>query len=290
MDLIVPVYINQKLVFDLVAMMQGGIATVTKVTESSSSALDSNTSASGSFGLSEAFSSLLKINLAGEISDTQKKEKATNTTEERIHTPASLFYELRSRLLEKDLIKSEKAELPNPGDFIEFKASLNRNPVIVGMDALTSLLDLSALFKDEPKNKGKKGGGNKLSEVQILSQRLSTISESLKEGGSRDLVAELVTAECKVVLTVEEQFLNDSTMSDIADGTFSVLGKVVRSFADESKSINLLRKTSLAHAPDVMSELLKLFNGLDENTFDMPEMESHVKGPAIQVIPIAIYS
>lgn len=290
MDLIVPVYINQKLVFDLVAMMQGGIATVTKVTETSSNAVDSNTSASGSFGLSEAFSLLLKINLSGELSDSQKKERATNTTEERIHTPASLFFELRSRLIEKDLIKPEAEELPNPGDFIEFKASLNRNPVIVGMDAFTSLLDLSELFKDEPQNKGKKGSKNRPSEVQVLSQRLSTISESLKEGGSRDLVAKLESSNCNVVLTVEEQFLNDITMSDIADGTFSVLGKVVRSFSDESESINLLRKTSLAHAPDVMKELLKFFDGLDQNTFAMPEMEPQIKGPAIQVIPIAIYT
>jgi len=32
-DLLVPVYLNQRIVFDLVAMLQGGIATVTNVTE-----------------------------------------------------------------------------------------------------------------------------------------------------------------------------------------------------------------------------------------------------------------
>ena len=30
-DLIIPVYLNQRVVFDLVAMLQDGIATVTKV-------------------------------------------------------------------------------------------------------------------------------------------------------------------------------------------------------------------------------------------------------------------
>jgi hypothetical protein len=32
-DLIIPVYLNQRIVFDLVAMLQGGIAAVTQVSQ-----------------------------------------------------------------------------------------------------------------------------------------------------------------------------------------------------------------------------------------------------------------
>jgi hypothetical protein len=35
-DLIVPVYINQRIVFDLVATLRDGISTVTRITESES--------------------------------------------------------------------------------------------------------------------------------------------------------------------------------------------------------------------------------------------------------------
>lgn len=290
MELVVPVYLNQKLVFDLVAMMQGGIATVTKVSESSSRADEASSSASGSFALSEALSSLLKINLSGEMSDKQNAEAATSTTEERIHTPASLFCELRNRLIEQDEIKASGSELPKPGEFIEFEASLVRNPLIVGLDALIKLLELSDLFADDKPKKGNKGQRNQPSELKILTQQMSSLSESLKEGGSRDLIARLENNQYSVVLTVEEQFLNDPTMSDIADGTFRVLGKVVRSFSSEDESINLLRKTPLAHAPEVMNQFLTMFQSLDQEMFSMPDMESHISGPAIQVIPVAIYS
>lgn len=290
MQLIVPVYLNQKLVFDLVAMMQGGIATVTKVTESNSRADESKTNVDGSFGMAEALSSLLKINLSGHMSDTQNAEVSRNTTEERIHTPASLFCEFRSRLEQQDQIKSVEEGLPSPGDFVEFEASLSRNPIIVGLDALIKLMELSELFSKEKNTKKKKGQGNKPSEVQVLTEQFSSLSVSLKEGGSRDLVAKLEKDHCNVVLTVEEQFLNDTTMSDIADGTFRVLGKVVRSFSSDTESINLLRKTPLAHAPEVMKEFVAAFKGLDQEKFSMPEMEANITGPAIQVLPIAIYS
>ena len=36
-ELIIPVYLNQRIVFDMIAMLQGGIATVTRITSTESS-------------------------------------------------------------------------------------------------------------------------------------------------------------------------------------------------------------------------------------------------------------
>lgn len=51
--LIVPVYLNQKFVFDLLAMLQGGISTVTTVTESSATTRSEDEKVSAGFGLRE---------------------------------------------------------------------------------------------------------------------------------------------------------------------------------------------------------------------------------------------
>jgi len=92
MDLIVPVYLNQRLVFDLVAMTQNGIATVTQVSQSQESSSSQSGSISSSFGLSEAFSTLLKIDLSGQKSSASEDGASISSSEERVHTPSSLFF------------------------------------------------------------------------------------------------------------------------------------------------------------------------------------------------------
>jgi len=73
-DLILPVYLNQRLAFDLVAMLQGGIATVTRVSEAERETERSSAEVAGGFGLSQALSSLLKVNLSGNLAPRVKPE------------------------------------------------------------------------------------------------------------------------------------------------------------------------------------------------------------------------
>ncbi len=102
--LIVPVYLNQRLVFDLLAMMQGGISTVTSVSKTDSSGSSDTDKVKASFGLSQVLSSLLKIDLSGEKENKETTNKVDSISEQRVHTPASLFYQLRAMLLEKKLL------------------------------------------------------------------------------------------------------------------------------------------------------------------------------------------
>ena len=65
-NLIVPVYLNQKLVFDLLAMLEGGIATVTGVTRTNEDVDTSESNGRAGFGLGEALSMLMRVDLSGE--------------------------------------------------------------------------------------------------------------------------------------------------------------------------------------------------------------------------------
>lgn len=272
MELIVPVYLNQKIVFDLVAMSQGGIATVTKVSEYSTTSEHQTGKLSASFGLSDAFATLLRIKLSADKSKGFESGSLQNTAEERVHTPNSLFFNLRNWLKQENKLKNNTDNMPKPGDFIEFEASLRRSPIIVGLDAITKLMELSEVFTSP--SQLKKGQKQKPSELAVMTKQLNSLSESLKEGGSRDLIADNINDKYKAVLTVEEQFLNDITMSDIVDGTFKVVGKVIRVVSNNQDSINLLRKTPLAHAPEIMTQFIAAFQSLDSDTFSMPEMQT----------------
>jgi hypothetical protein len=120
-DLIIPVYLNQRLVFDLVAMLQGGIATVTRISQAERETERSSGEVTGGFGLSQALSSLLKINLSGKVAAQGEAGTERTSSADRVHTPASLLFMLRNLLTEQGLIRPHSSGHPvGPGEFIEF--------------------------------------------------------------------------------------------------------------------------------------------------------------------------
>jgi hypothetical protein len=136
---IVPVYLNQRIIFDMLSMLQGGIATVTNVSEKNSSAAATKNEIEGGAGLNKAFSSLFSINLSAKRGGEKSEGKDTTTNEERVHTTGSLFYKLRELLDAGDLLKTDGPEyVPVPGDLVEFTGSLQRNPVIETIEFLAS--------------------------------------------------------------------------------------------------------------------------------------------------------
>lgn len=289
--LIVPVYLNQKFVFDLLAMLQGGISTVTSVTEASKISKTDGEKVSAGFGLSEALSTLLKIDLSGTRDKSSGNEEANTTSQERVHTPASLFFQLRNTLIEKGyLIDGTDEELPKAGDFVEFEGFLKRNPIVETIDSLAEMMDMADVFEQKPQPK--KGKPNQISENQKIKQQMVRFSDALKAGSTIDLSSKSLKGGYTAVVTVETSFLNDPLMSDLVDGQFKIIGKVIRSVSDSSDSINLLRKTALSKMPStLMLEALGHLSALgSEEGFSIPELKLEIEGPAIQILPIAIYA
>jgi hypothetical protein len=272
-SLLVPVYLNQRIVFDLIAMLQGGISAVTTVTKLQASKDETVENAKASFGLSNALSALLKINLSGEKSSSTGEDTSEQTTEDRVHTPASLFYMLRSILIEKNQVLRDEVPVKiKPGDLIEFEAFLKRNPIIETIEAMAELMDLASVFTGSQKGGGKSKRKDETTDFNKIKKQMISFTGSLKTGDSIDLTTSKLKSGHKAILTLEIQFLNDPMMSDLIDGKFKVLGKVIRSIDDENDSISLIRKTAMSKG------------------FNIPKLEWEVKGPVIQVIPISIFA
>ena len=80
-------------------------------------------------------------------------------------------------------------------------------------------------------------------------------------------------------------------MSDLVDGNFRVLGKVIKSVGEDDK-ISLLRKTAMSKMPStVLMQAFEKMSGLGtDGGFNIPEIKWDLKGPAFQIIPVAIYA
>lgn len=290
--LIVPVYLNQRLVFDLLAMLQGGISTVTAVTKTESTNSSSQEKGGAAFGLNKAFSTLLKIDISGEYKKSKKIDEGNQISEERVHTPASLFYQLRGIMLERNILKLLSPEVsPEPGDIVEFEASLKRNPIVETMDTLSAIVNIAMLFDDKagPQKGVKHGQGP---DYQKIQKQMMGFSETLKAGDTIDLTADNLSTLHAAVITLETDYLNDPMMSDLVDGKFRVLGKVIRSLGSSDESISLIRKTALSKMPaHVLGQFFGPLATLGtEKGFGIPSLTLEIPGPAIQILPVAIYA
>ena len=125
-----------------------------------------------------------------------------------------------------------------------------------------------------------------------VKQQIESFSKSLKDGDSIDLTTDLLESKYKAIVTIETQYLNDPLMLDLVDGRFRVLGKVIRSIPDDSDAVSLIRRSPVSRMP--ASKLTDIFSKLElsmkSNEFDFPKLEWEVRGPVIQVIPVAIFS
>lgn len=245
---------------------------------------------------------LMRVNLSGGRSTEAATQSGEVRSEERVHTPASLLYQLRNKLSERGLLCDRpEDDPPKPGSFVEFEGSLKRNPIVEVLDSFAEMMDLAEAFDSSgpnspqttgPKGKKKGNAGKKESEYVEVKKQMQRLSESLKAGDSIDLTASDVSSQYSAVITLETRYLNDPTMSDLVDGNFRVLAKVVRSVASDDESISLLRKTAISKMPPrQLEEVFGALQALSTNqSFDLPEISWEVHGPAIQVIPIAIYA
>ncbi|WP_339616098.1 hypothetical protein [uncultured Gilvimarinus sp.] len=89
-----------------------------------------------------------------------------------------------------------------------------------------------------------------------------------------DLIASSNALPYTAVLTIDREFLNDPSMSDLVYGHFRILAKVIRVVRDDNdeKGINLIRKTTFSTFPDEILEgtAERLNQVAEDRNFNLP--------------------
>ena len=289
--LIVPVYINEKIVLDMLAIIEDGFSTVSQVNYTEHK--ESNSTQKAETGISTSatiLSKLLKINISGEVNHTGKKDENENIAKEKVHTNVSLLSKFRGFLVENKMLKSnfEVAKM-QVGDFIEMEGELQKNPLINYLELFIDLFRMAEIFDEKPQLGNKtQAKHQKQQENETLNQIKSFASE-LKHSGTIDFI--LSDQKGTVVLSAQEQYLANDNVSEIIGGRFKVLGKVISICKDDTEEIDLLRKTSLSIlSEELLTDMFSGFKNDDMKQFNLPELRTKITGPAVIVIPVAIYA
>ena len=294
-DLPIALYLNQRDTFDLLAALEGGFSQFSTVQTTSTGKTSADVSGEAQLGSSNVFA-FLGVKLGGRAARKVAQDQSESTTGEIVHTPASLFARLRKDLSDRSLLRHVSGETNlddiHPGDFVEFEATLRKSPVIELLLSFSELMPLIGKFQEQPAAKGPgRGGRTNQSEVGKIRGQIDALLSVLTADGSQDVIAEL--GSTRAVLTTEQNFFVDPTMNDLIDGTFRVLGKATRIVPGGSPDkISLMRKSPLGKFGTIMQGLTAAMATLaeGEEVNYTASVETEIHGPALQVIPIAIFS
>ncbi|MHB8086009.1 MAG: DUF6414 family protein [Dehalococcoidia bacterium] len=283
-DLCVPIYLNQQIVFDSLAILENGFSQFSIIKTAAMEVETKNTSIGASVGESNIFA-FLGVSFKGENDISTGAHKLTEISKEKVHTPTSLFAKLRVALNSNDLIRHVKLETDldnlSTGQFIEFRAVLRKNPLVDAIEGFKGLIELAAIFTND-----KKG-------MAALIPQIDAMLIALTQSDTIDIIGEMLDSrKMKVVLSTKLSYFNNRDASEIIDGEFSVIGKVIRIVLPNSgENINLFRKTTFGMLNRKTFEKLKDgFKGSEEAGFKFPNLVTEIDGPAIQIIPIAIFT
>lgn len=290
-QLIVPVYINEKIVLDMLAIMEDGFSMVSQVSYSehkegsSTQRLEAGASTSATI-----LSKLLKINMSGELAHTGTSDQSENVSREKVHTNVSLLSKFRRFLVEEKFLKSDfDVKKMQIGDFIEVEGELQKNPLINYMEIFVDIFRMANIFAEKPQLGGKTQARNQRQQEDETIRQIKSFAEELRHTGTIDFI--LTDQKGTVVLSAQEQYLSNDNISEILGGRFKVLGKVIAICRDETESIDLLRKTTLSVlSENMIAEMFSGFKNDEANQFSLPELKTKIKGPAVIVIPVAIYA
>ena len=290
-NLIIPVYINEKIVLDMLAIIEDGFSMVSQVNYSEHRDNQNTLKAGAETGTtSTILSKLLRIDITSEGSHTGSRGSNNNVSKEKVHTNTSLLAKFRSYLIEKNVLKRNiGVSSINIGDFIEVEGELRKNPLINYLDIFEDIFKLADVLSDKPQLGEKTKSKNQKEQDNKIVRQIKAFSGELKHTGTIDFI--LADEKCSTVLSAQEQYLANDNISELIGGRFKVLGKVITICNSDNEYIDLLRKTALSILPEnTLGEFVSAFESDAFKQFHFPELVTRIDSPAMIVIPIAIYA
>lgn len=293
-QLLIPIYLNEKTVLDMLAIIEDGFSMVSEISSSNQTAGTTDIKLNGGFSTKALLDKLLKIQLDASVEREKTTDDSSQIKLEKVHTNVSLLSKFRTKLIDNDLLSckaGDKLDIQkiNTGDFIEFEGELQKNPMIDIFERVIDVFRMIDIFSEKPELGNKKTTAIKKNEENAIVKQIKMFLDELKYTGTIDFILE--SEYGTLVLSAQEKYLENDNISEIIGGRFKILGKVIKICKDEGENINLMRKTTLNILDkDSMTQFLSAFKSEELEMYNLPEMRTEITGPAAIIIPVAIYA
>lgn len=151
-QLIIPVYLNEKTVLDMLAIIEDGFSMVSEVSSSNQNSSTTDLKLGGGLSTKAILDKLLKIQIDANYEEEKSNNTTAETKSEKVHTNVSLLSKFRSELINNQLLScTAESDLDiskiKTGDFIELEGELQKNPMIDLMEKFIDVF-LKSLVED----------------------------------------------------------------------------------------------------------------------------------------------
>lgn len=317
-NLVIPIYLDTNALLDLLASIEGGFSIVEKVTTvtSNSKNTDKNVKADTGteFGIPNVLN-MLKINIGYNSNWKNSEDSSRGSEQERYHTYGSLFHRLRDYLDQNELIKyPSQDELMwddiAASDFVEIHGRFRPNPLVDSFQVLDRLINIFQVMAEPSINSSSSQTKKQASQnrnKQITTTNLFSINQEAVH--QMDLFKKIIKGliddvqinnvlsfitemtdipNYKAVTLLYKDYLRDQTMKEINHKEYRILGKVIRKINNNDEPINLLIGTGLgSFEKEIIDDFVVSLNQIPK--INIPEIQTHIYGPALEIVPIAIY-
>ncbi len=301
-----PYYIDEDMVTSFLATVEGGLSIAEKVSQTIATAKQRNLS--GAVGVSANVPFIAKGDGSGTAGRSSESASEEIWEIERHHTLISLFNLLRDQLLDHGIVRSMRDDPEahvEVGDIVEFDGSIRNNafaelkelwetyllmrPVLdnAGVAEKATPTRRSSKNPQIPKHtrKPSKPASQEEEMVQLI---VDMSSKGLESSGLLDVHIDTGhRVYSSVVLTLRAEHAPAQSIAFSNGSKCTVIGKIT-GISDEDTAIKMYRRSGLRFFPiDLMEEVFKPL-------YDLPNLEVDldmvgVPGPAIQVLPLAIF-
>lgn len=313
-----PVYLDTEMLISFLASLEDGVSYSSEVAEHYAAAKDREGEGAGKVSL-PSIATLLGLTLSAE--GRYKRRTSTDEGVEskfvREHAAASLFNRLRLLLGEMpgavvQVDAPEKIAQLDRSSLVEIEGEIVGNPLKQILDLLAMIGPYIGLELEEPapqptptrqqgSRSGKRGGQGSVPQLGSVSGQqtpelgLTDLLRLLKREVERSPVMDLLmetSGGVKTVLTVSRELLSPEVEAYLIGGRFKVIGKA-SAVLDANGSISLLRRTAFGFGGrELADNMFGEFNkAMTENSdgLNLSIAQTVIDGPAIQLLPLAIY-
>jgi hypothetical protein len=312
-------YLDVPMLISFLATLEGGVSYSSEVAEVAQRATKSTVEGSSEAKLPGLTSLLgLSLSLSGKLQRDNEQSQSVESKFIRQHTAASLFNSLRHRLYVDSSVQRVRTarDLTSivSGSIVEVSGSINESPLQRLVDFVKNIFPfveehVQAELKKLPTMKRNQRDRLSPDERAALEQMESGVAaiKAQLEGNKQTLkMIELIEQDLKssplsdfVVqgegvagfLSAHREFLTDDLTAGVLGGTFKVLGKVTAVDPAADAQAPVVRRGAMgAVSESVIDSMLdSMRNSAEESGIRLNLPEGQLRGPYVQLIPLAIF-
>lgn len=280
--IILPFYLNQRFVYDMLAIMNNGFTDLIEITNTESSSADTKANVNANFGTNNEFT-LIQTSVSGELETGYNTGKDNTKKFTKTHTASSLFMQVYNLLSREGKIKIlnsgfEFSDIKS-GDFVELKSKITINSMVDFFHDFDLVIDIT----DAMSKLGNENGIGGLNHFKKATTDILKVVDSEKE----KIRYGICNVDNKnIVVKLNKDYFINSDMKEIKNGEFTIIGKIMEIVPSEA-SVILNRENAFGmYDPKIFEAVKEAMKNMEEFNFD--EIIDKIQGPTCIIFPIAI--